>query len=127
MADGAGGVRTVGAHRRCFHGRPRTGRGGGVSGFDVRARVGCASPGAHAIEASSEAFEAVAVTADETEHQAICEHFAAAYPQAAAYQPQATRQIPLVIPHSPVGLGRVNCRRARAGREGGALMMPPGW
>jgi deazaflavin-dependent oxidoreductase (nitroreductase family) len=49
------------------------------------------------IEVSSEAFEAVAVTADETEHQALYERFAAAYPQAAAYQAQTTRQIPLVI------------------------------
>jgi hypothetical protein len=36
---------TVGAHRRLFHGRPRTGRAGGVSGLDVRARVGRRSPG----------------------------------------------------------------------------------
>jgi deazaflavin-dependent oxidoreductase (nitroreductase family) len=49
------------------------------------------------IEVGSEAFEAVAVTADETEHQALCERFAAAYPQLVAYQAQTTRQIPLVI------------------------------
>ena len=30
IADGVHAVRTVGAHRRLFHGRPRTGRAGGV-------------------------------------------------------------------------------------------------
>src|SRR5947209_881823 len=30
IADGVQAVRTVGAHRRLFHGRPRTGRAGGV-------------------------------------------------------------------------------------------------
>jgi len=30
IADGIRGARTVGAHRRLFHGRPRTGRAGGV-------------------------------------------------------------------------------------------------
>jgi deazaflavin-dependent oxidoreductase (nitroreductase family) len=49
------------------------------------------------IEVGSEAFEAVALTADETEHQALYDRFAAAYPQLAAYQAQTTRQIPLVI------------------------------
>ena len=32
-------VATVGAHRRRFHGRPRTGRAGGVSRLDARRRV----------------------------------------------------------------------------------------
>jgi hypothetical protein len=35
---------TVGAHRRLFHGRPRTGRAGGVSRLDAGRRVGRASP-----------------------------------------------------------------------------------
>jgi hypothetical protein len=30
IADGGHAIRTVGAHRRLFHGRPRTGRAGGV-------------------------------------------------------------------------------------------------
>jgi hypothetical protein len=30
IADGVHAIRTVGAHRRLFHGRPRTGRAGGV-------------------------------------------------------------------------------------------------
>ena len=38
---------TVGAHRRLFHGRPRTGRAGGVSGLDGRARAARGSPGVH--------------------------------------------------------------------------------
>jgi deazaflavin-dependent oxidoreductase (nitroreductase family) len=49
------------------------------------------------IEVGTEAFEAVALTADETEHQALYERFAAAYPQLVAYQAQTTRPIPLVI------------------------------
>jgi deazaflavin-dependent oxidoreductase (nitroreductase family) len=49
------------------------------------------------IEVGTEAFEAVALTADGTEHQALYERFAAAYPQLVAYQAQTTRQIPLVI------------------------------
>jgi deazaflavin-dependent oxidoreductase (nitroreductase family) len=49
------------------------------------------------IELDSEAFEAVAVIADETEHQALYERFAAVYPQLATYQAQTTRQIPIVI------------------------------
>jgi deazaflavin-dependent oxidoreductase (nitroreductase family) len=49
------------------------------------------------IEVGSEAFEAVAVIADETEHQALYKRFAAVYPQLAAYQAQTTRQIPIVI------------------------------
>jgi deazaflavin-dependent oxidoreductase (nitroreductase family) len=49
------------------------------------------------IEVGTEAFEAVAAIADETEHQTLYERFAAAYPQLAAYQAQTTRQIPVVI------------------------------
>jgi len=49
------------------------------------------------IEVGSEAFEAVAVIADEAEHQALYERFAAAYPQLADYQAQTSRQIPLVV------------------------------
>jgi deazaflavin-dependent oxidoreductase (nitroreductase family) len=49
------------------------------------------------IEVGTEAFEAVALTADEPEQQALYERFAAAYPQLVAYQAQTTRQIPLVI------------------------------
>jgi deazaflavin-dependent oxidoreductase (nitroreductase family) len=49
------------------------------------------------IEVGSMAFEAVAVTAEGTEHQALCERFAAVYPQLVAYQAQTARQIPLVI------------------------------
>jgi hypothetical protein len=36
IADGVRAVRTVGAHRRLFYGRPRTGRVGGVFRLDVR-------------------------------------------------------------------------------------------
>jgi deazaflavin-dependent oxidoreductase (nitroreductase family) len=49
------------------------------------------------VEVGSEAFEAVALTVDKTEHQALYERFAAAYPQLAAYQAQTTRRIPLII------------------------------
>jgi hypothetical protein len=42
IADGVWAVRTVGAHRRLFHGRPRTGRVG-VFRLDMRRRVGHAS------------------------------------------------------------------------------------
>jgi hypothetical protein len=42
IADGVWAVRTVGAHRRLFHGRPRTGRVG-VFRLDMRRRVGRAS------------------------------------------------------------------------------------
>ena len=49
------------------------------------------------IEVGSEAFEAVAVIADEAEHQALYERFAAAYPQLADYQAQTSRQIPLFV------------------------------
>ena len=49
------------------------------------------------VEVGSETFEAVALTADETEHQALYERFAAVYPQLTDYQGQTTRQIPLVI------------------------------
>jgi deazaflavin-dependent oxidoreductase (nitroreductase family) len=49
------------------------------------------------IEIGSESFEAVAVTADETEHQALYERFAAVYPQLGTYQAQTTRGIPVVI------------------------------
>lgn len=49
------------------------------------------------VEVGSKVFEAVALTADETEHQALYECFAVAYPQLVAYQAQTTRQIPLVI------------------------------
>ncbi len=49
------------------------------------------------VEVGSQAFEAVAVIADETGHQALYERFAAVYPQLAAYQAQTTRQIPIVI------------------------------
>jgi hypothetical protein len=44
IADGVRGARTVGAHRRLFHGRPRTGRAGGVFRLDVRRRTGRTSP-----------------------------------------------------------------------------------
>jgi deazaflavin-dependent oxidoreductase (nitroreductase family) len=49
------------------------------------------------IEVGSEAFEAVAVIAGETERQALYERFAAVYPVAATFQAQTTRQIPVVI------------------------------
>jgi deazaflavin-dependent oxidoreductase (nitroreductase family) len=49
------------------------------------------------IEVGSEAFEGVAIVAGETEHQALYERFAAAYPQLAGYQALTTRRIPLVI------------------------------
>ena len=50
-----------------------------------------------AVEVGTEAFKAVAVIADEAERRALYELFAAAYPQAAGYQAQTTRQIPVVI------------------------------
>jgi hypothetical protein len=37
-------ARAVGAHRRLFHGRPRTGRAGGAFRLDVRRQAGRASP-----------------------------------------------------------------------------------
>jgi deazaflavin-dependent oxidoreductase (nitroreductase family) len=49
------------------------------------------------VEVGTEAFKAVAVIADEAERGALYELFAAAYPQAAGYQAQTTRPIPVVI------------------------------
>ena len=49
------------------------------------------------VEAGTEAFNAVAVIADEAERAALYELFAAAYPQLDDYQAQTPRQIPLVI------------------------------
>jgi deazaflavin-dependent oxidoreductase (nitroreductase family) len=49
------------------------------------------------VEVGTEAFKAVAVIADEAERRALYELFAAAYPQAAGYQAQTTRPIPVVI------------------------------
>jgi deazaflavin-dependent oxidoreductase (nitroreductase family) len=49
------------------------------------------------VEMESEAFEAVAIIAEEAERAALYERFAAAYPQLADYQAQTSRQIPLVI------------------------------
>jgi deazaflavin-dependent oxidoreductase (nitroreductase family) len=49
------------------------------------------------IEVGSEAFEGVAIVAGETEHQALYDRFAAAYPQLAGYQALTARQIPVVI------------------------------
>jgi deazaflavin-dependent oxidoreductase (nitroreductase family) len=49
------------------------------------------------VEVGTEAFKAIAVIADEAERMALYELFAAAYPQAAGYQAQTTRQIPVVI------------------------------
>ena len=49
------------------------------------------------VEVGTEAFRAVAVIADEAERGALYELFAATYPQAAGYQAQTTRQIPVVI------------------------------
>ena len=49
------------------------------------------------VEVGAEAFKAVAVVADEAERRALYELFAAAYPQAAGYQAQTTRPIPVVI------------------------------
>ena len=44
IADGVRAARTVGAHRRLFHGRPRTGRAGGVFRHEVNGGAGRASP-----------------------------------------------------------------------------------
>jgi deazaflavin-dependent oxidoreductase (nitroreductase family) len=55
-----------------------------------------ANPGV-TVEAGTEVFEAVAVIVGEAEHEALYERFAATYPQAAEYQAQTTRQIPVVI------------------------------
>jgi deazaflavin-dependent oxidoreductase (nitroreductase family) len=49
------------------------------------------------VEVGTEGFKAVAVIADEAERRALYELFAAAYPQAAGYQAQTTRPIPVVI------------------------------
>jgi deazaflavin-dependent oxidoreductase (nitroreductase family) len=49
------------------------------------------------VEVGTEAFKAVAVIADEAERRSLYELFAAAYPQAAGYQAQTTRPIPVVI------------------------------
>jgi deazaflavin-dependent oxidoreductase (nitroreductase family) len=49
------------------------------------------------VEVGSEAFGAVAVIADEAEHEALYERFAAVYPVADDYQAQTARQIPVVI------------------------------
>jgi deazaflavin-dependent oxidoreductase (nitroreductase family) len=49
------------------------------------------------VEAGNEAFEAVAVIAEEAERTALYQRFAVAYPQLDGYQEQTTRQIPLVI------------------------------
>jgi hypothetical protein len=44
IADGVRAARTVGVHRRLFHGRPRTGRAGGVFRHEVNGGAGRASP-----------------------------------------------------------------------------------
>ena len=49
------------------------------------------------VEVGNEAFEALAVTADEAERGALYDRFAAAYPQAGDYQAQTARKIPVVI------------------------------
>jgi deazaflavin-dependent oxidoreductase (nitroreductase family) len=49
------------------------------------------------VEVRGEAFGAVAVIADEAEHGALYERFAAVYPVADDYQAQTARQIPVVI------------------------------
>jgi deazaflavin-dependent oxidoreductase (nitroreductase family) len=49
------------------------------------------------VEVGREAFGAVAVIADEAEHGALYERFAAVYPVADDYQAQTARQIPVVI------------------------------
>jgi deazaflavin-dependent oxidoreductase (nitroreductase family) len=49
------------------------------------------------VEVGSEAFEGVAIVADETEHRALYERFAAAYPQADGYQSLTARRIPVII------------------------------
>jgi len=49
------------------------------------------------VEVGTEAFKAVAVIADEAERGALYKLFAAAYPQAAGYQAQTTRPVPVVI------------------------------
>jgi len=49
------------------------------------------------VEVGREAFDAVAVIADEAEHGALYERFAAVYPVAEDYQAQTARQIPVVI------------------------------
>jgi deazaflavin-dependent oxidoreductase (nitroreductase family) len=49
------------------------------------------------VEVGGEAFNAVAVIADEAERGALYERFAAVYPVADDYQAQTARQIPVVI------------------------------
>ena len=49
------------------------------------------------VEVGTEAFTTVAVIADEAERRALYERFEAAYPQAADYQAQTSRPIPVVI------------------------------
>jgi deazaflavin-dependent oxidoreductase (nitroreductase family) len=49
------------------------------------------------VEVAAEVFEAVATIANDPERQALYELFAAVYPQAADYQAQTTRPIPVVI------------------------------
>ena len=49
------------------------------------------------VEVGTEAFEAIAVIADESERGPLYERFAAAYPVADDYQAQTVRQIPVVI------------------------------
>jgi deazaflavin-dependent oxidoreductase (nitroreductase family) len=49
------------------------------------------------VEAGNEAFEAVAVIAEEAERAALYKRFAAVYPQLDGYQELTARQIPLVI------------------------------
>ena len=49
------------------------------------------------VEAGTETFPAVAAVAGAAERADLYERFAAVYPQAAAYQDQTARQIPVVI------------------------------
>jgi deazaflavin-dependent oxidoreductase (nitroreductase family) len=49
------------------------------------------------VEVGTEVFEAVATTATSPEREALYAMFAAVYPQAADYQDQTARQIPVVI------------------------------
>jgi deazaflavin-dependent oxidoreductase (nitroreductase family) len=49
------------------------------------------------LEAGTEVFEAIATIAGEAERATLHELFAAAYPQAAAYQARTSRQIPVII------------------------------
>jgi deazaflavin-dependent oxidoreductase (nitroreductase family) len=49
------------------------------------------------VEVGTEVFEATATIVTDPEREALYARFAAAYPQAAGYQAQTTRQIPVVI------------------------------